>query len=520
MTFRILLVVLAVGAIALPSGGLSAQVAAPGVVRRDSVAEFDFQDVELRVVLAALAEAAGVNTLFSNIPSRTVTLRTSRPVTVAEVRAYMETLARANGITMVDEGGLIRISGPEPRPAGAAGVGAARADTDQSRLFVYPLRHAQADALAQTLAAIFSLAGAATPTESEGSGALSDELRSQRLPPDYMPEPPAPPARPGTQPIVRPGASVPAGLRGPVHVVADARTNSLLVRAMAADYDVIRAAVQQLDTRPLQVLIEVLIAEVRRDRQFAFGTSVSVPDSRIGEGGTTVGGSLTGVSAGDLAIRILDIGGVKADVVLRTLAQNADVTILSRPVVLAQNNQEARILVGSERPFIQLFRALPTDAAVRDQVVQYRDVGTQLTIRPTINPDSYVSMSVLQEVSTATAETQFGAPIISTREAKTQLLVKDNETAVIGGLIDHQRERTESGIPFLKDIPVLGALFRSSQTKRKGATELFIFITPHVLKNDRDMEDATRQLREGTTHLREEVTLPIPLIGPVAAPRP
>lgn len=520
MTTRVLMAALAIGAIAVPVARVSAQVPVPGVVRRDSVAEFDFQDVELRVVLAALAEAAGLNTVFSNIPSRTVTLRTSRPVTVAEVRAYLETLARANAVTLVEEGGLIRISGPEPRAAAAGVSGAMRAEPDQSRLFVYPLRHAQADALAQTLASIFSLAGAGTPTEPEGPTALSDELRAQRLPPNYLPEPPVPPARPGTQPLVRPGASVPAGLQGPVHVVADPRTNSLLVRAGAADYEVIRAAVQQLDTRPLQVLIEVLIAEVRRDRQFALGASVSVPDSRIGEGRTTVGGSLTGASAGDLAVRILDIGGIRADIVLRTLAQNADVTILSRPVVLAQNNQEARILVGSERPFIQLFRALPTDAAVRDQVVQYRDVGTQLTLRPTINPDSYVSMSVLQEVSTATAETQFGAPIISTREAKTQLLVKDNETAVIGGLIDHQRERTVSGIPFLKDIPVIGALFRSSQTKRDGATELFIFITPHVLKTDRDMEEAARQLREGTTYLRDEVSSPIPLIGPGAAPPP
>ena len=498
---------------ALPARA-AAQNPVPGVTRRDSVAEFDFQDVELRVVLSALAEAAGINVVFGNIPARTVTLRTSRPVAVADVRAYLESVARANGLTITQEsGGLVRIGGAEAPAGGASAAGAARAQ-DQSRLFVYPLRHAQADALAQTLSSLFGLGTVGQDTAGGGSAALSEELRGQRLPPGYLPEPPATPSRPGTQQIVRQGESVSASLRGQVHVVADQRTNSLLVRAAPSDYEVIRAAIQQLDTRPLQVMIEVLIAEVRRDRQLAFGTSVTVPDARTGNGDMTIGGSLTGASAGDLAVRILDIGGIKADVVLRMLAENSNVTILSRPVVLAQNNQEARILVGSERPFIQLFRALPTDAAVRDQVVQYRDVGTQLTIRPTINPDNYVSMSVLQEVSNATAETQFGAPVISTREAKTQLLVRDNQTAVIGGLIDHQQERTESGVPFLKDIPLIGALFRSSQTKRRGATELFIFLTPHVIRTDADMDDTTRELREGTEELRKALPSPVPLITP------
>ncbi|HVE78361.1 MAG TPA: secretin N-terminal domain-containing protein [Gemmatimonadaceae bacterium] len=499
----------------------------PGVTRRDSVAEFDFQDVELRIVLSALAEAAGLNVVYSNLPSRSITLRTSHPVPIAEVRGYLESVVRAHGLSMVQEGGLIRISGGEgapgePGPAGGA-AGAARVQQDQLRLFVYALRHAQADALAQTLTSLFGLSGAGpVGGELEGARALSDELRAQRLPPNYLPEPPAPPARAGQVPIAprAGGESVSGSLRGQAQIVADQRTNSLLIRATAADYETIRAAVLQLDTRPLQVLIEVLIAEVRRDRNFALGISTTVPDSRIRGTQTTVGGSVTGAGAGDLVVSILDIGKVKADVVLRSLSENSTVTILSRPVVLAQNNQEARVLVGSERPFIQLFRALPTDAAVRDQVVQYRDVGTQLTIRPTINPDGYVSMSVLQEVSNATAETQFGAPIISTREARTQLLVKDNQTAVIGGLIDQQREQSASGIPILKDLPLIGPLFRSTQQRRRGTTELFIFLTPHVLRTDEDVDDATRRASEATDNLRRELpdTLPVITMPPRSTP--
>ena len=299
-----------------------------------------------------------------------------------------------------------------------------------------------------------------------------------------------------------------------MQIVPDARTNSLLIRASQADYETIRQAILQLDVRPLQVLIEVLIAEVRRDRQDGIGISARVPDQKIGVGSTTMGGEIFGASAGDIVLRILDIGSIKADVVINLLATQGDVTILSRPVVLAQNNQEARVLIGSERPFIQLFRALPTDAAVRDQVVQYRDVGTQLTIRPTINPDGYVTMSVLQEVSSATAETQFGAPIISTREARTQLLVKDGQTAVLGGLIEHQQEYTASGIPLLKDIPLIGRLFRTSQARRRNTTELFLFLTPHVLRTDQEMDEATRGLRDATDKLKKSVRDPIPLLVP------
>jgi general secretion pathway protein D len=303
-----------------------------------------------------------------------------------------------------------------------------------------------------------------------------------------------------------------SGLTGPVQIVPDPRTNSLLIRSNNTDYATIRAAIQQIDTRPVQVLIEVLIAEIRHDKQRGLGLSTRVPEQSVGDGPTTVGGEITGGSAGDLVIRALQVGGVRADVVLRALASNSDVTILSRPLVVARNNEEARILVGSERPFVQLFRSLPTDAAVRDQVVQYRNVGTQLTIRPTINPDGYVSLSVLQEVSNATAETQFGAPVISTREARTELLVRDGRTAVIGGLVDQQREMSNSGVPFLKDIPLLGWLFRSTQ-QRRNTTELYLFLTPHVLRTDEQLDDATRHLQR-----REELNRAtggrIPVLGP------
>lgn len=486
------------------------------VERTPAGIEINFQDADLRVVLTALAEVAGINVAFANLPTRSVTLRTGRPISATEARAYLESVARANGLTLVEEGGLLRISGEAIAAAQVVpGVPAARQVQERSRLFVYRLNHAQADVLANTLADVFGIARTASAAAVGEPQGLSEELRGQRLAPGFPQEPQPAPAR--TPEAAAPGQppGIAAGLQGPVQIVPDARTNSLLIRASQVDYETIRQAILQLDVRPLQVLIEVLIAEVRRDRQDGIGVSARVPDQRVGAGSTTIGGEIFGASAGDIVLRILDIGSIKADVVINLLATQGDVSILSRPVVLAQNNQEARVLIGSERPFIQLFRALPTDAAVRDQVVQYRDVGTQLTIRPTINPDGYVTMSVLQEVSSATAETQFGAPVISTREARTQLLVKDGHTAVLGGLIEHQREYTASGIPLLKDIPLLGRLFRTSQASRRNTTELFLFLTPHVIRTDEEMDDVTRGVRDATDRLRKRVPDPIPLLVPV-----
>jgi general secretion pathway protein D len=287
-----------------------------------------------------------------------------------------------------------------------------------------------------------------------------------------------------------------AQLTGDVTIVPDPGTNSLLIRASQEDFELIQAAVRQVDVRPLQVLIEVVIAEVRRDRSFSFGVEASLPRSKVrGTTNTTVDAQTTGIGLGDFALRIMDIGGVDLDVVLRAAASRGDVSILSRPIVLAANNEVAEIVVGSQRPFVQIARALPTDNAARDQVVQYKDVGTALTVRPTISEDGYIMLEVTQEVNAATSEVAFDAPVISTRTLRTQLLVRDSQTVVLGGLADRQKERTQGGVPILSSIPLLGGLFGRA-SRRATETELFLFLTPRVIRDDADADKLTQPLRE------------------------
>jgi general secretion pathway protein D len=129
--------------------------------------------------------------------------------------------------------------------------------------------------------------------------------------------------------------------------------------------------------------------------------------------------------------------------------------------------------------------------------VQYENVGTQLTLIPTINDDDYVSVRILQEVSSLTTRTvaaALDAPVISTREASTRAVIRNAQTAVIAGLIGTSEEDVERGIPFLKDIPVLGWLFKSKSIVR-NRTELAIFVTPYVVRSDADADALWQRIR-------------------------
>jgi general secretion pathway protein D len=459
----------------------------------------DFQDTELRLVISALAEAAGLNVIYGELPSRRITLQMRRPVPPEQVAALLRSVAQSNGLRVIDEDGLLRLEPTEPVGARAAAQDTAEGQPEL-RLFVHRLRHARAARLAATLQAIFGGGGVPGFEAAQTRRPLSEMLREQHVPPARLePEAPAPP------PVVVP-PGLPAQLHGEIQIVPDEATNSLLVRARPDDWEVLRQTIAAMDLRPLQVLIEVVIAEVRRTRDLTVGVSGTIS----GKGGSA---ELEGATGGDFTLKVARTGEIDINVTLSAMAANGEVRILSRPVLLAQNNQEARILIGAERPFVQVYRALPTDAAVRDQVVQYRDVGTSLSIVPTINEEGYVNLQVAQEVSTATSETQFGAPVISTREASTHLFIRDGHTAVLGGLIDRQDSRSRSGVPLLKDIPLVGMLFGTTQ-RNFSQSELFLFITPHVITSDDDTARLRGDLQRGTELLRD-TTVADPLV-----PRP
>lgn len=474
----------------------SAQQDSPVKARGDSVT-VRLVDVDLRLAVQSLAQYLDRPVLFGAVSAGRVTLETPRPVPRADVVRLLRGLVESQNLEFVldSAAGLYRVRAKEaPRPdaqfqAQQAQQLAQQRAAGTPELFVVRLRHARAADVAATVNALYGRASALGElgVGDRGGGTLDQGLRQNVLPPQA----------PGMQsPQAAAGLGRrPASLAGETTIVPDAGTNSLLIRASRGDFELLQAAIRELDVRPLQVLIEVLIAEVRRDRSFAFGVDAAVPESRVprvdGARGTM---TQTGLGLGDFALRVMRRGpGLDIDATLRAAAARGDAKILSRPVVIAANNEVAEILVGSQRPFVQVSRSLPTDAPTRDQVVQYKDVGTRLKVRPTISADGYVSLAVTQEVNSATAETQFDAPVISTRTVQTNLLVRDSQTVVLGGLADQQREATQGGVPVLSSIPVVGGLFGRT-TRRASETEFFLFITPRVIRTDEDAEKVTRPL--------------------------
>ena len=442
-----------------------------------------FLDTDLRAVVEALAPYLSKPIIMAPTPPTRISLDTPHPVPPASLRAILAGLLESQGLSLTEDSVSYHIG---PRPATPSGhqVGQGAGSAQPPRLFVIRLKHARAVDVAATVNLLFGGPGEFAGGGGLSGGSLADQLKQNVVPPQLAGPPSSnPPASPGPVP------QRPSSLEGPVTIVPDELTNSLLVRAGKEDFDVVSEAVEQLDIRPLQVLVEVLIVEARSDRSFSLGADIFVPPQNIGGDGTIEAAS-TGGGLGDLVVKIMKLGHADINSTIRAAQSRGDVEIISRPVLLASNNTEAYFLVGSQRPFVQVSRSLPTETPTRDQVVQYKDVGTKLTIRPTINQDGYVSLLIRQEINAATEEVQFDAPVISTREATTQVLVRDSQTIMLGGLRDRQRDKSQSGVPILSQIPILGGLFGTA-SRHSTRTELYLFLTPRILKTDADADSVT-----------------------------
>lgn len=439
-----------------------------------------FVDADLRVVVQGIGRYLGKPLLSVGIPQTRVTFETPVGMARASLPALLRGLAEQQGLELSEDSVSWRLRPRTPDQVASLGRAPGQNADAPPQLFVIRLRHARAPDIAASINQLFGAGGDFSGRQGISRSSLSDQLRPI--------SPPAAPAAAPPQASTAPGTPRAASFSGQVTIVPDEVTNSLLIRASQEDFEVVKSAVDQLDIRPLQVLIEVMIVEARRDHGFSLGADITVPPTAAGGG--TVSGETHGGGLGDLVVRMMGLGRSDVNAVIRAAQNRGDVEILSRPVIIAANNTEATFMVGSQRPFVSNSRTLPNDGATQDKVVQYRDVGTRLTILPTINFDGYVSLEILQEINQATDELQFDAPVISTREAHTQVLVKDGQTIVIGGLRDHQRDRSQSGVPLLSQIPILGGLFGGA-SRRTTETELYLFLTPRILRTDEDVDHAT-----------------------------
>jgi general secretion pathway protein D len=282
-------------------------------------------------------------------------------------------------------------------------------------------------------------------------------------------------------------------------IVADAKTNTIVVKALPTDYRGIKAIIEAIDATPQQVFIEVLILEVDLKSTLDYGTEWSLKMRNT---------NLFGF--GDLQ-RTADTPAISFtkgnfEILMDILATNSNTKILSAPHILVRDEQPANIQVGSEVPILTSSGATQGTDVVFEQV-QYRDTGIILTVTPHIGENDFVTLEIKQEVSNAETTTTgvSTSPTFSTRKAGTSLVIKSGHTVSLGGIIEQKNEKSISKIPLLGDIPFLGNLFKSTSIANKR-TELIMLITPYVANDAEEADSLTNAFQKKLKEIEPLIT--------------
>jgi general secretion pathway protein D len=338
---------------------------------------------------------------------------------------------------------------------------------------------------------------------------------------ERRPGAPAAPAAPGA-PAATVRGIITAELEGGVRITPDKATNSLIIIASINDYQTLVDVIKKLDIRRRQVYVEALIMEITlnkgRDLGVEFRGAAETRNDGAVIGGTNFGfrGNInelfaalatgnpllfggTGLIAGGIAGNVTLPDGTEVPAitaVLRAVQNRDNINILSSPHLLTLDNKEAEIIVGQNVPFITS-QATPVTAANLTNIVntiERKDIGITLRLTPHIHESEYVSMDIYQESSAILGSSilnvnQVG-PTTTKRSAKTSVLVKNQDTVVLGGMMQDTTSVTEQQIPLLGDIPLIGNLFKFKSVSR-NKTNLLIFLTPHIIRETSDMARVT-----------------------------
>jgi general secretion pathway protein D len=414
-----------------------------------------------------------------------------------------------------------------------------RTPEGRSQIHVYYLQYANAEELAQVLTA--------------QAGEITRTLTPTTTPPGQPTPGGLPPTTPGglppttstvgTQTTRRQGVvggTTPLG----ISIVADKPTNSLVITAPPEAYVLIKEVIQKLDVRRSQVLVESLIAEVTLNKAQSLGVEWRAINSPNGTqvfasstgsaqtgllnatlgsiGGTGTGGTastnplagFTSLASQGFLIGLLRTLTITPDpsnpnstvqilnipLLLRAFQGDTDVNILSTPNLLTTDNEEAEIVIGEQRPFLRQAQDTPVGGVTGTSTIrtfEFKDTGITLRVTPQISQGKTVRLKLAQEVTAFVSESEVGAVTTTKRSAKTTVIVDDNQTIVIGGLISNDSNEAKTSVPCLGNIPIFGWAFKqTSVSKRK--TNLLIFLTPHIINSPEDIDRVTtHELQRG-----------------------
>jgi general secretion pathway protein D len=444
------------------------------------------------------ADTSYKTTVLAETRSNALIVRSANPAKQAQIRSLVEKLDR-------------------PSSEQASG-----------NIHVVYLKNAEATKLANTLRAAMGGAGSS-------GGGMS-----------------LPAAAPTTTTGTTPGGSASLNLPSTGgQIQADAATNSLIITAPEPQYRQLLAVIQSLDQRRAQVLVESLIVEVDSAKESQFGIQwqnlVGGANSTIGILGTNfatnnlLNQSVNGADGKVLPGQGLNIGtarNINGKYIMTSLANflqtNGGSNILSRPSLLTLDNEEAKIVVGQNVPFVtgQYTNNNSNNGAVNPfQTVERKDVGLTLKVKPQISDTGMVKLTIFQEVSSIdTSKKLTDGLITNKRSIESNILVEDGMVVVLGGLLSDSYEDSRQQVPGLGDLPFFGALFRN-ETRARSKTNLMVFLRPVVVRDDASAEvlsSGRYQFMQGlqkeaskeptdTMPVPNDMTLP-PLPGPATAP--
>lgn len=280
-----------------------------------------------------------------------------------------------------------------------------------------------------------------------------------------------------------------------MRLVVDDRSNALIFYSSGKYYQELQPIIRQLDVMPKQVMLEVVIAEVKLAGTFAKGVEFAVKNGPSGS--RTENFSFKG--EGGFAYSIVGMNGT---VNLNLNQTDSLVNVLSRPTLLVRDGVSANISVGDDIPTVGSTTSDPINGDRETTTIQYRKTGVDLMVTPTVNAQGTVIMSIEQNISNVSSASSLdGSPAVFERKVNTEVVAGDGQTVMLGGLISENKNTSATSIPLLGDIPILGHLFRTD-SEETDKTELVILVTPKIIHNLEDWQRVKDSFIKGLENLK------------------
>ena len=354
-------------------------------------------------------------------------------------------------------------------------------------LFYYTVRNTRAQDIVDTLSGIRS--GRSTQATRDATSLL---------------QPPAPVNTTAAAPVQAVGAApaAGAGTLGSIaagQLLLDAPRNALIFQGRSSDWGRVLPLIKQMDKAPRQVMIEVTIAEITLGKTEEFGVNW-LAKSNLGRFGGSLRSGTLDAGGGSGLTYILDVAG-QARATLRAYADADRLSVLSTPRLMVKSGEEASFDVGTEIPTLSSTTAAAQQTEGTSNIlqsIQYRKTGIILNIKPVIYSDNRVDLEIRQEVSDVVpvaADSAVQSPSIFNRAIATSLSLRDGSAVLLGGLMSDRGSHGNGGVPYLKEVPLLGGLFRNSQ-RTAEKTELVLMIVPYIVETDEQATSLTRAIGE------------------------